>query len=302
MSTSVQPVTSGSSQTPPVSTPSSAAPTGTNSSAVEEYRFPNDPSIEPWARGKTASEVLGIAKQSVNVIQNHLQTGQPVQQHYSQTQPRNDQGQWNGPPQSGYIQANGHMPQQNGWQPPLDPTEPVTIQQLNQWGSQAIQQSIEPRFASMAQQFASMAYETVRRENPKVFDKYGPEVDAILARLPAEQRTLDAVKWAVKIVKGDHADDLAREYAAQIQAEQNPMLRSNGGAPGTPIAPPSDAVSLQSDKIPEDYRERLKRAGVTESVAKEFCDANGISMKDFVAQFEKQAITEVQQRMFRSNV
>lgn len=241
-------------------------------------------------------EVLGITKQAVETVQTYIQTGAPPQPQPApwQQQPRVPEGnpnggQWTQPPAYGQHQPS----------PQYDPDQPITFGQFQQLASQFAQQSVAPQLQTMAQTSASIVYETVQREDGPTFQRYGPEINALLARVPRENWTIDTVRQVVRIVKADHLDELARERAAQLVNEQFPTLRS-GGAPGTPISPshaPADSI-LNNESIPESVRERMRQTGVTEQMARDFCAANGLTLKDYADMLTKQ--TAITERMFRT--
>lgn len=116
------------------------------------------------------------------------------------------------------------------------------------------------------------------------FAKYGPEINAMIARVPAGMRTLDNLAQVVKMVQADHLDEIVRERANTLASNMEPTLRSNGAA--APLAPVVRDQSLESDKIPADWKQRALKAGVTERVVEEFCRANDMSPEAFYKQFD----------------
>lgn len=300
MSTTVPPTPSAGEPSNNGSTPTTGAPggaTGSAPAAPTEFRYGESAEVPAWARGKTAAEVLGIANQATSALQDFIQTGRapqaPPQPQYQPQQPQYQPPAWETQPRN---------PQNGQWANQIDPDQPLTLAQLQALAPQFVQQSMQPQLSALAQNTANLAFDTVYREESKAFQRYGPEINALLARVPRETWTIDTVRQAVRIVKADHIDDLARERAEQLVNDQFPTLRSNGGAPGTPIAPARAADSIFDESIPEETRDRLRKAGVTEQTAQSFCEANGITMKDYVAMLKKDAITEVRQRMFNSSV
>lgn len=295
MSTAIPPTPTADASNNPASPPTTVPPGSSNGNSpapAPEFRYGDGPDVPEWARGKTAAEVLGIANNATGALQTFIRTGQPPQTPQPpaayqppawETQPRNPQnGQWT--PQG------------------IDPDQPLTWAQVQQLAPQLVQQSMQPQMQAIAQNTASLAYDTVVREESKAFTKYGPEINALLARIPRETWTIDTVRTAVRIVKAEHIDDLARERAEQIVHDQFPTLRSNGGAPGNPTAPRTTPGSIYDESIPQDYRDVFTKAGVTQEIAQSFCEANGMSMQQYVDMLKKPVITEVRQRMFRSGM
>ena len=124
----------------------------------------------------------------------------------------------------------------------------------------------------------------VRQKYASDFAKYGSEINTLLARVPANLRTVDNLERVVKMVRSDHIEDIARERAEQMASEIGATLRSTGaGAPPTPV---SREHTLESDKIPPAWKARALKNGITERVVDEFCRANDMTPVDFYKQFD----------------
>ena len=218
--------------------------------APTEWRVPED-DPRAWARGKTATELLTLTDQAV---------------------------------QSLYQVAT--MPQQQQYQPPppnneLDDDEIIDGKRLKAiLAGQAPRQETGGSNAQMAQMALSMA----QSQHPEAFRKWGPEILANVGQLPVQMRDLDNISRIVRMVRADHVDEIAEERARTIAANSGLSVRTNGAAPGYPGGPSGGALSLESEELPVEYRDRLKSAGVTEAQARSFCAANGITFKEWVAQ------------------
>lgn len=125
----------------------------------------------------------------------------------------------------------------------------------------------------------------VRSKYARDFERWGNEIAALVEQVPHEVRTLDNLERVVKMVRSDHLDEIAGELAQQRIAGMEPTLRSNGAA--APPAPITREESLDSEKIPPEWLERARKNKITESVVDEWCRANGISRREFYAQFDK---------------
>ena len=154
---------------------------------------------------------------------------------------------------------------------------------------------IEARLAEVYAMSADANLHTVRRDESAIFEKYGPEVYGHLSRVPKNLWTVDNLKRVVNMVKADHVTDIARLEAERMVAEMGGTLRSTGAAP-SPGTPQNLTASLQSDKIPSEWKDRATKAGITEATVREFCQANGTTPEQFFAQFDRQVITEVTRR------
>lgn len=240
-------------QLPLTPEPSSPAPGGTPTAAPAPEPWKAGPDAPAWARGKTADEIMRIT----DTLMQEVQQPAPA------------------PP------ATAPTPGQ-----PIDPNAYATGQDVLNAQSAAVQQ-FTPTLQRLAQQNAALTVRHVATD-PRfadVFQKYGPEVHAMIARVPVEQRTVDIVEGAAKLVKADHLEELSRERANQILQGMEPTIRPTGGG-ATPPSPTPD-LSLKSDKLPSDWRDRAAKVGLTERDLDEFCSGAGISREQFFQQFEK---------------
>jgi hypothetical protein len=235
--------------TPP--TGSSTAPPIGAGTAPTEWRVPMD-DPRPWARGKTATELLAVTDQAVSALYNVA--SQPSYQ-----------------PQA---------PVQQG--PGVDDDEIIDGRRLKQIMQQAQQPQQQPDNESLAQMSLAMA----RQQMPDVFTAYGPEVMGHLVQLPKSMWTLDNILRVARLVKADHVDEIADQRARDLAAKQGWTVRTTGAAPGYPGGMGSP-LSLESEELPADYRALLKKRGVTEAQAREFCRTNGITFESWVADAKK---------------
>lgn len=124
----------------------------------------------------------------------------------------------------------------------------------------------------------------VRGKYASDFAKYGTEINALIARVPANLRTVDNLEQCVRMVRSNHLEEIASERAQQIASELGATFRSTGA--GTPPPPVSRDASLESDKIPSAWKARAAKAGITERTVEDFCRANDMSAADFYKQFD----------------
>lgn len=172
----------------------------------------------------------------------------------------------------------------------------VTGADLNRMAPRVIDQYVQPQLQQVVEQTANLALETVKREFAAEFQRFGPSIYANLAQLPDKRGwTVDNLRKLVKYSLIDHQDEIVRDRAARLVAEMPGTLRSTGAAlpAGTPNQPD---LSTKSERLPAEYRARLEKTGVTESVMDEFCRANDMTREDFIKMIEKQAITEAPRR------
>lgn len=219
---------------------------------------------------------MGIAEKAVGALQNYV--SQPQQPQQPQQQPYTNQ--WG---------SSQQAPQQVA--PAWKDEDFLTGRDIRQVAPQMITDAVTPQFNTIYESLAQTNLDSVRRSNVAIFDKYGPEVYAYVAKLPVQSRTVDNLLTVVKLVKADHLDDLVSEGASRLAGEMTPTLRSNG-SPSVPVASQEPKYTLQSDTIPQDWKDRAAKAGLTESAVDEFCRANDISREAFFSQFGTTAITE----------
>lgn len=231
-----------------------------------EFRYPDAPNVPEWARGKSASEILAITQQLVET------------QAYGRSQPAPPQQQ---PPQPSYQPPAGN---------PND-DDYVTGRDLRALRASATQE-FQPLIQQLAQQHAATAYNIAKRDHADIFRRYEPEIVQVLGRVPREQWTLDVIENAVKFVKGNHVDELAEEKARRLAAQMEPTIRSSGSGGSASVSPRTPELSLESEKLPEAWREHAKRAGIGDRELQELCYAHGMTPDEFFAQFGKGLVTD----------
>lgn len=269
MSTAVNPESQQPNPTPAPTSPSPAAPGTAPSAPSAEYRYPDDPSVPVYARGKTASELLGITTQTMHTLEQFVTKGQPPAQ----------------PAQPAY--------QPPATQPGIPDGDYMTGADFNRLAPQIAQQYFQPQLRQTWESVAQTNLELVKRDPgfAPIFQKYGPEVWNKLANVDKSLWNVDNLKTVVNLVKADHVDELASEIASQRISEMQPTFRSTGAAPA-PVSSNQPDFSLKSEKLPEDYRKRVAETGLTEAAFREFLRANDMTEEQWFAGFAKTAITE----------
>lgn len=170
----------------------------------------------------------------------------------------------------------------------------VTGADFRREASSYFQNTVQPRLNALTEMAYQTALETVRREQPDIFAKYGPTIFTNLASV-ADKGTLtvDNIRRLVKYSLADHLDEIAGERAQRLAAGRFETLRSNGAAPQT-VASQSPDLTLASEKLPADWKKRAAEVGLDERAIDEHCASTGITRAQFFALFEKPGIiTEV---------
>lgn len=158
--------------------------------------------------------------------------------------------------------------------------------QFRQAAPHVIRQAIGGDLERLQASIAQTNLETVKRDPNcvEIFQKYGPEVYNTLASVDKSYWNVDNLRRIVNLVKADHVDEIANERASRLATERMETIRSSGA--GFPSVPPqSPDNTLQSEKLPADYRERLAKVGMNESTLDEFCRANGMTRQQWFDQF-----------------
>lgn len=124
----------------------------------------------------------------------------------------------------------------------------------------------------------------LRSQYASDFNKYGHEITAKLSGVPKNLWTLDNLETVVKLVRADHLDEIAQERATQLAANMPGTIRSTGAGSDFPAV--NRETSLESEKIPAEWKRRAAAANVTERIVDEFCRANDITPAEFYKQFD----------------
>ena len=266
---------------------SQAAPGSTSPTAPSEWRAPA--TAAPYFAGKSAAEILGLAEQLAGALQGVVQTGvQPQTPATPQQQPQQPwSNQWGSSSPNVFSQYPSQQPAPQ-WNAEANPT----FGDLQRVAPDLINQAVTPQFQNVDVRLSQLALDTVKRANAPIFEKYGPEIDAYLVKVPFNQRTVDNLQTIVQIVRGNHVEEIGREIAGRLVAEMEPQLRSNG-SPSVPVAQAEPKNTLQSDAIPQDWKKRADQLGISESSIDEWCQSNRMTRDQFFAQFGATAITEV---------
>lgn len=209
-----------------------------------------------YARGRTAQEVLGLTQR---LVERFTTPAQPA-----------------APPQS-------QAPTQAFT---LDPEGYVTGRDLLQAQQQAFQQYVQPDVNAGIDLAASANYGLVQNKYQKEFSKWGPEIAQRLAGVPKKMWTLDNLDTVVKLVRADHLDDLRAEWQSEAVSRVEATIRSGGAGGSPPVEQPNKENSLESEKIPAEWKLRAQKAGLTDSTVQEFCRLNDMSPEQFYKQFE----------------
>jgi len=229
---------------PPATDTSTAPPIGTAPWRVPE----TDP--RPWARGKTAEELLAVSDQMFN----------------------------------GLVQVANQQQAQPQYQAPVTQQQPIgdddivdgrTLKALLGQMANVVSQP-DP---SLTHSIGQLAYSQVKSADPSAFKKWEPEILANLNQLDKRMWTVDTIQRVVRMVKADHVEELAAERADHLIAQKGFSVRtSSAGVAGSGA---QQGISLESDELPADYRERLQKAGISMDTVRSYCAANNMPVKEW---------------------
>lgn len=271
-------------------TPSQTEPTpATTESSPSPETWRAGDEAPPWARGKTADEVLGLATQMMGTLEKFNQGGS-IQQ--------------NAPPPAGPPQAPS-QPQPLAPAPaPALAQAPQTVElsgddyvtggQVQAWAADRmaqVQQANQAQFAGYAQQMAGIAKSQVREKHRAIWDKYAPEIEGHIAGMTAEAQTVDNLELVVNFVKGKHTDELI-EAALRDQSAVNaePTMRSTGGETATDDVTPRE-LTMSDSRVPDHWRQRAQDKGIDDAKIDEWCQLQGITKEQFYADFDRKTMT-----------
>ena len=170
--------------------------------------------------------------------------------------------------------------------PSLDDDAIMTGRDFRTHAQQLYQRDVQPQINSAWEMAASANEAAAQTRYAAEFGRYGDEIRRELAKLPAQQRTLDNIGMVVTLIKGRHVDDYAREYAQQAVSQMDSTIRPTGGGSGPTPQTPAQS-QFDSDEIPSDWRMRAKQAGINERTIAEFCAGNDMTPDDFWKLFPK---------------
>src|SRR5258706_10479319 len=160
------PTPAPSSPIPPSGTPTSASASEVANIVAPEYVYPSNEATPAWARGKTAGDMLQLMQGLVESV------------------------------------GRGAAAAPAAAAPPVAGDDDyVTGATLRQAQNAPIAQ-VSPWLQQRADQQATVSYNISKRENSALFQKYEPEIIAVLQRVPRENWTLDVIENAVTFVKG----------------------------------------------------------------------------------------------------
>ncbi len=165
---------------------------------------------------------------------------------------------------------------------------------LSRLAPELVDARMAPQMTQINEQLANMALNTVRGEFKDEFEKYGPEIYGKLSTLNKQTGvwTVDNLRTVVNIVRAGHVDEIVRDKL-RGQSPMEPALRSTGAAPVPVSAGASQDYSLNSEKLPVEFREKLKASGINESNFDDFLKGSGMTREQYFKLFErKQIITE----------
>jgi len=184
-------------------------------------RYTEDDGVPDWAIGKTADEIVGIAEQ---------------RRTYVATQP------------------SAPSPQQTPARSMPDGS--LVYDDVNAFTSgikDYVDNQLSATLTGAAQPLIGLARDAAMRDEERrdVWRRYGPEIDAVMAPLPAQQRAdVNMWKQAAELVAGRHFKELARAEAERLMQTGETGMLPTGGAPSTPSKPSDPIEALFAERHP----------------------------------------------------
>ena len=115
------------------------------------------------------------------------------------------------------------------------------------------------------------------------FDRWGTEIYGEWNKLHPDYVGLDTLETCVKMVLGNHIDELAAEKAQRLVNESHPTIRSGTGGSGSV---PHTQRTLGDDNLPAGWKQQAAQAGITEATVLEFCQITGQTPEQYLASVE----------------
>src|SRR5256712_13643086 len=142
----------------PAAPPPVTTPVTTPQPSAKEFRFSASDDIEPWARGKSAEEVLAIAR------------------GYHDAFNRGNVPTPQSPPQAAPAPVGA----------PIAVDTIITGRELPEYLTTAPQQYMAPQLRQTAEIAASGVFGLVKQQYPRQFSKYDPEIQVEPAKIPGQ--------------------------------------------------------------------------------------------------------------------
>jgi hypothetical protein len=189
------------------------------------------------------------------------------------------------PPQQNYQQAPSGAFSFQAPDPQLMYSDPAAYQnQLLNYQQQVMQQTMQQAAAPLFQGVAENAKWASQQDakHRDVWSRYGHEIEAQMATIPAHLRTKQMWDTAAKLVKSEHLDELVHERAQTLAAQ---------GGFGTERSTPAGAPQAGgfADPIQElfanaDHPEvaRMKAENITPQVLRDFLAKTGKDAREYV--------------------
>jgi hypothetical protein len=132
---------------------------------------------------------------------------------------------------------------------------------------------------------AQALYGQVRAACADDFKRWGPEIDRHIGQIDRAYWTYDALISIVKLVRGEHVDELVAEKAQRLANESHPTIRSGSGGSGS--GPHTQQTTLDSDTVPAEWRAKALKEGIDEAKVTEFCQMTGQTREQYYAELAK---------------
>jgi hypothetical protein len=243
-------------------------------------RFAAGPGVPQWAVGKTAPEILELSKQMADAL-----AATPAARPQT-------------PPAVALVAPQAPasaLPSNDDWA--LNPTDAAQRQLEYNWS-----QRVAPVFDRLQNQLAGTSRGLVAQQHRADFDRWGPEIDQMVAPVPAEQRTAELYAQAVRLVRANHIDELASERANERLAALGVTDRTAGS--GNPGVAPGTSGAVDLTKLDPAYKAAIEQMGIGPNELAEFLGKTRQTLEQFVESANrKQVITDaVWDRKGRSQV
>lgn len=210
-----------SNEPPKPSEASSDPPTG--ESALEKTGFKWGPEAPSELQGKTPQQTLDYYQQLASAVRQYVTQNQTQQAHAAAAQQQ---------AQRAVQMATNSKEISDTWFNDPEKAQQMLSAQIQQNIGNQVGGALAPLFAGQA----ATARDAASRGKEGLWQKYGREIDAIVANVPlAAKANPELWRQAARLVEANHLDEIVHERATSIAAAAGGMVEtgSTSGSPAT---------------------------------------------------------------------
>lgn len=219
---------------------SSEAPLGTEETTPKslrglDLRYTEEDDVPSWAVGKTADEVTRMTEELYSIVQRG-DVGS------------NSNGASETPMPQETTVSNSDVNSDLMYSNPAEYTR-----QLRESIRAEMRQELSGAAGPISTGMSSLAKRQSQADKRKIWDSYGPEIEAVMANVPVQNHgNVDLWNQAADIVAGRHVEEIARARAEELmsKADSGTLRTSEGSSAPTGATTRSPLQKLFDEKHP----------------------------------------------------